>query len=154
MSYSFTPTSYATVEQADERISYMLNSEDWFEMEDADKLKYLVVASEMIDEIPCSYEREVESQIRLYPVVKNSESAGLSEATEACIRQAFYLCNYHETLESARGDAVEGTKNRNLGGVYMEKFTAGLNPFKKYDGSVLRLLAPFIRMDFNKLRRG
>lgn len=150
--------SYATLSEANAAIDYALGAEDWGELTDDDKMRYLVAATEMIDALPCVYERADASQALLYPIAKpisgTTKILGYAEAKKACIKQALHLSKTYEIFTSAENDSIEALKNKNLGGVYMEKLSAGVNPFHKYDGSLFRLLAPYLRMDFNKISRG
>lgn len=145
-----TSNSYATIEEADALVDTIYGAGDWSELDDDDKARLLIMATEFIDGMSIKYDQSDDEQALKFPVETTSHSNGdgFTLATKACVRQALYLSKNFESIQSAIEDGIQGVQSQNLGGVSQTKFSANMNGFKRFDGKVLSLLIDFIDNDF------
>ena len=141
--------SYVTIAEADAYLDELYLTEDWFQLSDDDKARLLIMATKQIDKMSLLYERFGSVQVRNFPVSIAGVESGYSAAQESAILQAWYLYRNHENIVAAGDEAIQGVKSQNLGAIQIAKSTVGVNPFRKYDQEVFRLLAPYLDIRFS-----
>lgn len=145
--------SYSSVAEADGYADMMPGCDDWNELSDDDKSRFLILATEMIDGLSFAYEKFNASQALMFPLNVSGASAGMDRAKKACVRQAIYLARFYESIMAAHEDSIEAISRKNLGGVYTEKLSSNVNQFLKLANGIRSILVPYICLDF-KMNRG
>lgn len=143
--------SYATIAEADAMLEPLYLTEDWFQLEEVEKQKLLINASQWIDELSFRYERASEDQALQFPSAPPSGDTddGFVKARQACIIQAFFMLRNFENIQSAQDEVLQGIRSQNLGAIQIGKGVVGFNPMNRYDSKVLRLLKPWLNLTFS-----
>lgn len=136
--------SYATVAEADAFIDNLYLAEDWNMLSDDDKMRLLIAATTLIDDLPTLYDSYTGTQALNYPVSVKGVESGTTEVVKATIIQAWYMYNNIETYNDAVNESISNIKTQNLGSVQMTKWISGVNPMKQYDGRVFKILSPYL----------
>jgi len=147
--------SYISIEDADEALDERYMTDDWFQLDDDNKARLLIMATRQIDRLPCKYDSATEEQTLRYPIVLSDGTtpAGLEHAQEAVLEQAWYMFRNYENIQGAQDQSINNIRSENLGAIQTAKSNAGFNPFKLYAPEALRLMSEFT--DFKmKISRG
>lgn len=144
--------SYVDLTQADTILDEMYLTEDWFLLDDDAKAKLLISATKLINKLPIKYDPFDPAQKLPFPVLIEGASAGLTEAQEATILQAWYMYRNTENIQSAQDESISNVKSQDIGPIKTVKASSGFNPFKMYEPEVFTTLSKYIEFSF-KLKR-
>jgi hypothetical protein len=145
-----TANAYATVQEADSYLDDLYGADEWGQLDDDSKARLILTAAKMIDAFDAEYASLADTQGMWFPVT-GYKTDGFNEAKEANILQAFHLFQNSDAMTESRTGAMQGTTSESLGPT--SRSSVGFNQFRKYAPAVLRLLAPFIKVNFS-VRRG
>ncbi len=148
-----TANSYATVEEADSYFESTFGAEEWADILPADKQKLLITATRMIDDLTTLYSSLDPAQALNFPLDNTSgddAGDGFDEAKLATIIQAFYVHQNIGEITEGQRQSIQGTSFERIGPT--AKSVTGFNPFRRFDGKVLSLLAHYIDIAFKASR--
>jgi len=137
--------AYADVSEADALLEQLYQTDEWFALDDSEKMKLLVTGANYIDRLPVKYESADSSQALKFPL--DNEDDGFEIAKEASIWQAWYLYLNLSAIDGAQASAIENIRTENLGKVQTTKFVGGINPMRKYEPYIFRLFQGFLNLN-------
>ena len=152
-------TSYATVEEASDYLDGVFGAEEWASIAEDSQERLLLTATKMIEGLTCAYPKASDTQALSFPCAAigyldaygKRLDDGFTRAKEACILQAFYIYQQNDNLAEARGNKIAGVNSESIGPT--SKGMLGFNPYMKWGGGVLKLLAPYVDLEI-RCRRG
>ena len=142
--------AYATVTEANDYLEYQVGSEEWSELTDDDKEKYLVTATRQLERLKHKYESLDSTQTLTYPVDTGTDDDGLDAVKEANILQALYLTVNADCLQEAQASRIQGITQESIGP--MSKVQNGFNPMTLFSPDAIQILAPYIDMTIRQTR--
>ena len=143
--------SYATATEADDYLENQVGNDEWPQLTDDEKDKYLITATRQIERLKHKYPKVSATQTLKFPVnTGDSDDTGLDQAKEANIIQALYLAVNADTIQEARANKIQGVTEESIGP--MGKSTTGLNPMALFDPQVITIMTPYIDLTVRQSR--
>lgn len=138
--------SYVTLAEMETYFDNYLFFDDWSYLTEEDKTRFILTATQMLEELTPKFNKSTIEQSLQFPVsTEISKDNGWNAIVKATMAQVRYLVFYHEALRDAQNSQVSGITSESISG-YSKSF-GGFNIYNRYPYEVKNSLSYYV--DFN-----